>query len=161
MQTETLAAGNNILLPNATFFVELVIFLIVLLIVWKVILPPITKALKQREDMVSETAENNKKAAEALKAAEAKYTEALAEARAESGHIREEAREEGRKVLEEMRDRANAEVAQINQRGVEQLEAARAEVVAELRTEASGLSSQLASRILGEQPGAERSEGAR
>lgn len=161
MQTETLAAGNNILLPNGTFIVELIIFAILLWIVWKVILPPINKALQQRDDMIAETTENNRKAAEALKAAETKYEEALAEARAESARIREEARDEGRKVLERMRDEAHAEVSRIHQQGAEQLESTRAELVEQLRAEASGLSRELAGRIVGEQVTADSGEGAR
>lgn len=161
MRTYNLAASENPLIPNGTVIVELVIFVIVLVIMWKVILPPLNNALKRRHDMVSQTLDDNRKATEALQAAESRYHEALAEARAESGKIREEAREEGRKVLEEMRSRATAEAEQIRQRGQEQLDAARDSVVAELRDEVTGLSQRMASRIVGTEIGDGSGGGAR
>ena len=52
-----LAEGNNFLVPNATFFAELVAFLIILGILWKYVLPPITRALDDRQEMIRKQAE--------------------------------------------------------------------------------------------------------
>ena len=43
MTTDTLAQNNNFLLPNATFFVELVLFLILFFVVARYIVPPLTQ----------------------------------------------------------------------------------------------------------------------
>ena len=150
------AAGgekNIFILPNATFFVEVIIFVLVIWLMAKFVMPPINRALQKRSDMVEQTAEDNRKAAEYLEAAEAKYNEALAEARNESNRIREEAREEGRRQLEEMRQRAQAEAEAIRQRGLEALNSDREAVVSELRTELDGYSTRIASRIVGTEVG--------
>ena len=149
MHDEVLAAGDNFLIPNGTFIGELVIFAIVLLVIWRFVLPPVQKALKDREDMVRKEAEQSRQAAERFEQAEAKYNEALAEARAESASIRDTARAEGQRILDEMRQRAQAEADQIVQRGDEQLAAQRAQVVAELRSHVGELSTTLAGRVVG------------
>jgi F-type H+-transporting ATPase subunit b len=149
MRSEVLAAGQNFLLPNGTFIAELIIFAIVLVVIWRVVLPPVQKALKDREDMVRKEAEQSREAAERFEQAEAKYNEALAEARAESASIRDAARAEGQRILDEMKQRAQAEADQIVQRGDEQLAAQRAQVVAELRTHVGELSTALAGRVVG------------
>jgi F-type H+-transporting ATPase subunit b len=146
--------GQNIfILPNGTFFVEVIIFLVVIWLMSKFVMPPINRALKKRSDMVEQTAEDNRKAAEYLEAAEAKYNEALAEARSESSRIREEARDEGRRQLEQMRQRAQAEADEIRQRGLDQLNADRDAVVQELRAELDDYSVRIASRIVGTEIG--------
>jgi F-type H+-transporting ATPase subunit b len=150
MHEEVLAAGN-FLLPNGTFIGELVIFAIVLVVIWRLVLPPVQKALKDREDMVRKEAEQSRQATERFDQAEAKYHEALAEARAESAAIRDTARAEGQRILDEMRERAQTEADQIVQRGDEQLAAQRAQVVAELRTHVGELSTVLAGRVVGGQ----------
>lgn len=53
MSREVLAqseGGNNFLLPNGTFFVELIIFLLVLFVIWRFVLPPVQKAMADRHD---------------------------------------------------------------------------------------------------------------
>src|SRR2546430_3671632 len=91
--THLAEAGANPLLPNATFFVELIIFLIVLLVLWRFILPPIQKVLRDRHDMVQRTIEESRNAEVRFKEAEARYHEALAEARSEAGRIRDRSEE--------------------------------------------------------------------
>lgn len=152
MSTHVLAQqeNNNFLLPNGTFFVELIIFGIVLLVIWRFVLPPVQEALKKRHDMVQRQIDESHQATEKFQAAEDRYREALTEARAESASIRDEARAEGQRMLDELRERTNAEVAEIRQRGEEQLAAQRERVTEELRPQLGALSTALASRVLGE-----------
>ena len=63
------AEGNNFLIPNGTFFVVLVIFLIVLGVIGTFVVPPIMKVLRERENMVTKTLADNKKSAELVAAA--------------------------------------------------------------------------------------------
>ena len=46
---------KNFLIPNGTFFVVLLIFLIVLGVIGKFVVPPITKVLHERDEMVAKT----------------------------------------------------------------------------------------------------------
>jgi F-type H+-transporting ATPase subunit b len=152
MSSQVLAAeGNsNFLLPNGTFFAELIIFAIVLMVVWRYVLPPVQRALKERHDMVQRQLDESHEAVDKFRAAEERYREALAEARAESGRIREEARAEGQRIIEDMRERAQSEVADIQRRGEEQLAARREEALRDLRSQVGPLATTLAGRVLAE-----------
>lgn len=145
-----LAEGGNPLLPNATFFVELIIFLIVLFIMWKVILPPIQKVLKDRHDLVQKTIDDNRHATERFTAARQKHAETLADARSESGRIRDEARSRGQAVLDEFRQNAQAEADGVRSEGEARLGEQRDQILGELRGQVGGLSSTLATRVVGE-----------
>jgi F-type H+-transporting ATPase subunit b len=141
---------NNFLIPDATFIVETIIFLIVMFIFFRFIVPPIRQALSDRNDMVTRQAEESRKASETFTAAERRHQEALAEARAEAGSIRDAARADGQRVLDELRGQANAEVARLRTEGEEQLATQRSQAVDDLEPHLAELSRTLASRIVGE-----------
>src|SRR3954465_4501850 len=82
---------SNFLIPNGTFFVILIIFLIVLGVITKWVVPPISKVLSEREAMLAKTAANSRKSAEQVAAAKADYDQAMAGARTEASSIRDEA----------------------------------------------------------------------
>jgi F-type H+-transporting ATPase subunit b len=142
-------AEGNFLLPNGTFFVVLIIFLIVLGVIGTFVVPPISKVLKERENMVTKTATDNKKSAEQFAAAQEDYEKAMSEARVTASAARDEARAEGRKVLEEMRGRAEEQVSSTLQDAAEQLKREGDAVGAELHARVEAISTTLASRILG------------
>ncbi len=153
MNVLTLAASSqaegNFLVPNATFFVELAIFLIVLGVIGTFVVPPISKVLKERDNMITKTAADNKKSAEQFAAAQEDYEKALSAARTTASAARDEARAEGRKVVEEKRGLAEEQVSSTLQDAAEQLKREGDAVAAELRTRVGTLSTTLASRILG------------
>ncbi len=142
-------AEGNFLVPNATFFVELTIFLIVLGVIGTFVVPPISKVLKERDNMITKTAADNKKSAEQFAAAQEDYEKALSAARVTASAARDEARAEGRKVVEEKRGLAEEQVSSTLQDAAEQLKREGDAVAAELRTWVESLSTTLASRILG------------
>jgi F-type H+-transporting ATPase subunit b len=149
-----LAAGegggtSNFLVPNGTFFVVLIIFLIVLGVIGKWVVPPISKVLRERDAMVKQTVEDSRKAADQFAAADADYQAEMAKARSESSGLRDEARAEGRKILEDMRGRAGEEVASTLQQAGEQLKQQSDAIEPDLRSSVDSLSSALASRVLG------------
>jgi F-type H+-transporting ATPase subunit b len=84
------------------------------------------------------------------KAALDRYNAQLAEARSEAAAIREQARTEGQQILEELRVQAQEESARIVARGQEQIQAARQQVVNELRAQIGTLAVDLAGRVVGE-----------
>jgi F-type H+-transporting ATPase subunit b len=153
MNVVVLAAGSqaegNFLVPNGTFFVELAIFLIVLGVIGAFVVPPISKVLKERDNMVTKTAADNRKAAEQFAAAHEDYEKALSAARVTASAVRDEARAEGRKILEEQRGRAEEQVSSALQDAAEQLKREGDAVATDLRTRTESISTTLASRILG------------
>jgi F-type H+-transporting ATPase subunit b len=142
-------AEGNFLLPNGTFFVVLIIFLIVLGVIGTFVVPPISKVLKERDNMVTKTAAHNKESAEQFAAAQEDYEKAMSKARTTASAARDEARVEGRKVLEEMRGSVEEQVSSTLQDAAEQLKREGDAVAAELRARVETISTTLASRILG------------
>ena len=132
---------SNFLIPNGTFFFVLAIFLIVLAVIGKFVVPPIQKVLGERERMAAKTAEDNRRAAELEAAADADYRKELTAGRSEAAAIRDEARTQGRRVIDDKRARATAEVDGA-------LREANA-ISGDLRASAESLSVTLASRVLG------------
>lgn len=143
-------AESIFLIPNATFIAELFAFLVILFVIWRYVVPPIQKAMRERQEIIRTQLEESREAKEKLESARSEYEESLHEARAKAAEIRESARAEAQAIVEEMRTQAQTEADRIRVRGEEQLAAQRRQVVAELRTEIGLMSVQLASRIVGE-----------
>jgi F-type H+-transporting ATPase subunit b len=140
---------SNFLVPNGTFFAVLLIFLITLAVIWKWVVPPISKVLAVREAMLAKTAADNRKSAEQVAAAEADYDEKMAGARGEASAIRDQARTAGRQVIDEKRAEASGEVAGTVRDAEHQLSQQGAATQTELYSAVDGLSATLASKILG------------
>ncbi|CAH0200103.1 ATP synthase subunit b [Microbacterium oxydans] len=144
-------AANNPLLPAWYDIIWSGLwFIIILVVVWKVALPKLTKMLDERSAAIEG---NIAKADEAQKQAEAaleEYTRQLAEARTEAGEIREAAREDGKKIVAEARDAASSEAARITATAHTQIEAERQTALVSLRSEVGSLAIDLAGGVVGE-----------
>lgn len=139
---------SNFLIPNGTFFFVLAIFLIVLGVITKWVVPPIQRVLRERDAMVAKTHADNKKSAEQFAAADSDYEEAMKEARLEAGSFRDDARTEGRKVIDDARAKAERKVSETLAQANEQLKRERDAVEMDLRANVGSMSATLASRIL-------------
>lgn len=153
MSDTVLAQGGQdiFLIPNGTFFAELIIFLVVLGIMWRFVWPPIQKAMAERHERAEQQLKDAENASKRFAEADQRYREALSEARNESAKIRDDARAEGNRIIEELRAQADGEVAQIRERGESQLAEQRERVVSELRDSVGELSTTLAGRVVGAQ----------
>lgn len=140
---------NNFLLPNGTFFVVLIIFLIVLGVIGTFVVPPIMKVLRERENMVTKTAADNRKSAEQFAAARDDYEKEMAAARVQASSVRDNARAQGRKVLDDMRAGTEEQVASRMQDANEQLKRQGDALAADLRARVETMSATLAGRVLG------------
>lgn len=141
----------NPLVPNWTeVIVGAIAFLIVFAVLWRVLLPRITKTLEERTDAIEgglQRAEETQ--AEARRTLE-QYQALVADARHEAARLREESREEGARILAQMREEAQAEARRIAEAARTQIEADRQQAFASLRAEVGLLSVQLAGKIVGE-----------
>jgi F-type H+-transporting ATPase subunit b len=98
-----MTATSIFLLPNGTFFVELLVVAVILFLMTKYILPPLNKALEARQDKIRT----------ALEAADAANEEA-AEADNERAKVLAEARDQARIIVagaQETSDQLKAEAA--------------------------------------------------
>ena len=142
--------ASNFLVPNGTFFVELIAFGVIIWILAKWVIPPINRAMTARQEAIrAEFAELDEAKDEAHKA-EDEYKAQLADARQAAAKIREDAREQGAQIISEARDQAQSEATRIVEHGHAQVQAERQQAVASLRAEVGTLAINLAGRIVGE-----------
>jgi F-type H+-transporting ATPase subunit b len=141
---------SNFLVPNATFFVELLAFAVMFLIIARYIVPPINRAMTARQEAIRNQFAELDQAKEEANSAKDEFQAQIEEARHEAARIREDAREQGAAIIAEMRETAQAEAARIVEHGKTQIEAERQAAVASLRTEVGTLATNLAGRIVGE-----------
>lgn len=142
--------ASNFLVPNATFLVELLAFAIMVWIFGKYLIPPINKAMSERQAAVRrQFAELDEAKADARKA-EADYKEQLNNAKHEAARIREEAREQGAQIVQDAREKAQIEADRIIEHAHAQIEADRKSAFASLRRDVGSLATTLAGRIVGE-----------
>lgn len=144
------AAASNFLVPNATFFVELIAFIVILVVLARYVLPPLNRAMTERQAKIRNQFAELETAKANAQAAEDTYKSQLVEARHEAARIREEARQQGAQIVVEMREQAQAEAGRITSTAQAQLEAERQQVFTQLRAEVGALATDLASRIVGE-----------
>ncbi len=141
--------ASNFLVPNGTFLVELLAFVLMLWVIAKWVWPRLNAAMNARQEAIRQRFAEMEQAKADAKAAEENYRSQLAEARHDAARIREEAREQGAQIVVEMREQAQAEAARITSAASAQIAAERQQVLAQLRTEVGALATDLAGRIVG------------
>ncbi|WP_225724712.1 MULTISPECIES: F0F1 ATP synthase subunit B [unclassified Nocardia] len=142
-------AQGNFLIPNGTFFAELLIFLIVLGIIWFFVVPPVRKVLAERDNRVAETAKENKEARRLFAEATERYQSGLEQARTEAAAIRNKARAEGQAIIDELRADAQAQSDEIVAEAIAKLRAEADQIAAELRETVNPIAQTIADRIVG------------
>jgi F-type H+-transporting ATPase subunit b len=142
--------ASNFLVPNGTFIVEVIVFLIILLLLGRYVLPYVQKAMRQRQEVIRQQIEDAEAARAKLAEAQAEYQKALNEARTKAAQIRDVARAEAQRTIDELTEQAQQESARIVARGEEQLAHQREATVRELRSEIGTLAVELAGRIVGD-----------
>jgi F-type H+-transporting ATPase subunit b len=143
-------AAENFLVPNATFFVELFAFALIVFVIARFIIPPINKAMNDRQESIRRQFEESEQAKQAAEAAEREFRQQLSDARHEAARIREDAREQGAAIIAEMREQAQTESQRIIAASHAQLDADRQRVLTEMRAEVGDLATTLAGLIVGE-----------
>ena len=141
-------------LPILPLWGELIFGLIAFGILYWIIatrvVPRLEKVYAERTAAIEGGMQQAEEAQQQAQAALEQYQAQLTEARAEAGRIREEAREQGAAIIAELRTQAQTEAARITEASHKQIEAERQQAIVQLRAEVGRLSTDLASRIVGE-----------
>jgi F-type H+-transporting ATPase subunit b len=132
----------------AEFIAELVGFALMVFVIWRYVVPLLSRMVKNRQETVQQQVDEAEAAAQRYREAEARLESAIADARNEAARIRDDARADSSRIKEELTEQAHREVERIRQRGEEQLVAQRDQVVRRLRAELGGTSMELARRIV-------------
>ena len=136
-------ATSLFLLPNGTFFVEVVVVLVILWVMKKKVLPVLNKSIAERQDKIRtalEAADQAQAQAAAagdereklLSAARDQAREIVANAQATSDQIKAESGARGQAEYDRILANADAEVAQARQRAIDEASAKMGEIVFEL-----------------------------
>ena len=139
---------NNFLIPNGTFIFEWIVFGLILLFLWKKVLPPITKRIEERQETIRRQFEEAEQAKARLEASEKELQEALAETRRESTRLREEAQSERAQIIEEARSEATRRAEEILEANRERLATERHQLLLSLRSEIGELAVTLAEKVV-------------
>jgi len=154
--TSSSSGGGNFLIPNGTFVVELVIFLIVLGIISKWILPPLQEVAETRRARIRSSLQGAEEARADCQRVLAERERLLNEARAQARAIIDDANHGADEAQEQGRQRGQAEYDRL-------VEISRAEIADECRRVRSELLGRLdtlvvasAERVLGARVDADR-----
>jgi F-type H+-transporting ATPase subunit b len=151
VQTVPEAPTPNLLEPNlGLVFWTAVTFGIVLYILWKYAWGPITNALEQREQNISESIQRAEKALAEAKQVQADNQKARREAEREAQRILREARESAEALREDEVDKTREKIRQMQEQAQAEIEREKQGALEELREEVADLAIQAASKILEE-----------
>lgn len=141
----------NPLVPHtAEIILAVVVFLILVWLVKKYVMPNFEKTFADRTAAIEGGLERAEaKQAEADAALE-ELNKRLSEARHEAARIREDAREQGAAIIVEMREQAQSEAGRITSQAHAQIEAEKQLVFTQLKNDVGALATGLAGRIVGE-----------
>jgi F-type H+-transporting ATPase subunit b len=148
LAAEESGGTDNFLIPNGTFFVEVLIFLLILWFLAKKVVPRINTLLEQRQQTIKQQFDEAERAREEAEKAKQEYTEALAETRREITRLREEANEEKSQIIREARETARAEAESVAEQERARLATERQQVLLSLRNEIGELAFTLADKIV-------------
>jgi F-type H+-transporting ATPase subunit b len=143
-------AASNFLIPNMTFVVELMAFLIVLGVLWRYVIPPVQQAVNARQEMARKLVSDSEEARQLLEKAQNAYQTAMADARHEAAQLRAQAEQQRREIVKGASTAAEAGAAEIISRGQAQVEAERRQAIRQLKSDLGHLAVELAEKILGE-----------
>ncbi|HET6875366.1 MAG TPA: F0F1 ATP synthase subunit B [Acidimicrobiales bacterium] len=145
-----LVASSNFLVPNGTFIVELVAFLIVVGVLAKWVLPPINARMEERQAAIRQALADAEEAKRRSAEAEEEYKRIIGEARTQARSVVEEANKMAEQARAERRQQAEAEYERIVGSASADIEAQARRAQEELRQQAADLAITVAERVLGE-----------
>lgn len=143
-------ASSNFLVPNATFVVELVAFLIVLGVLAKYVLPYITSAMDTRQATIRQALVDAEDAKRRAAEAETEYTRVVGDARTQARSIVEEANRMADQMRTEKREQADREYEQRIAQAQPDIEAQTRRASEQLRQQAADLAIAVAEKVIGE-----------
>ncbi len=145
-----LVASSNFLVPNATFVVELVAFLIVVFLLGRYVLPPLNRIMEERQATIRQALADAEEAKRRATEAEEEYKRIIGEARTQARSVVEEANKMAEQARTERRQQAEAEYERIVGSASADIESQARRAQEELRQQAADLAITVAERVLGE-----------
>ena len=139
---------NPVLPEMSELLWGLIFFLLLLVFMWVVCLPPIKKAMRQRDEQVQADREAAERARTEAEQVRRDYDATLTEARAEATRIVEEARQAADARRAEVIGAIDTEVAAARQAAMAEIEIQRSAALASLTGEVAGIATTAASKVV-------------
>lgn len=134
---------------NGTLFVfQLINFAIVVVVLWFLILKPLTKKMSERQKMIDDSIDNAKKIETNLGMSEKKYQEKIDQAKVDANKFIEKAQQEAMLVAEAMKEKTRKEIEQLVDAARKNIKTERDESINELKAQAADLIISAAEKIL-------------
>ena len=137
------------LLPNATFFVELVVVLILVFLFYKYLLPPLLRAMRERQEQIRDAIEAAERARRDAESADDERHRLLEEARASAREIVALAQQTAEQVRAEAVTRAQAEHDRIVGQAEADVQVARQRAIDEAATRLGEVVIEVVTKVLG------------
>ena len=145
-----LVASSNFLVPNGTFVVELIEFVIVILVLGKFVLPRLNDIMAQRQATIKQGLADAEDAKRRATEAEEEYKRIVGEARTQARSVVEEANKMAEQARGERRAQADAEYERIVGSAQAEIDAQTRRANENLRQQAADLAITVAEKVLGE-----------
>ena len=134
---------------GSQFISQTINFTLVALILWFLILKPLTKKMAERQKMIDNSIENVKKIETNLGMSERKYQEKIDQAKVDANKIIEKAQQESVVVAEAAKEKTRKEIEELVEQARKNIKTERDQSVAEIREQTASLVVAAAEKILG------------
>jgi F-type H+-transporting ATPase subunit b len=151
-----LIATSNFLIPNATFFVELVAFVVLLGIVGKYILPLIDKVIVERQSNIAESLKVIDESKVLMVEAKSSYDKAITKAHEDGRAALDQASKMADEIVADARKKAQDEYDRIVGKAQADLQASRQQAIRDLQLQAGELAIEIARKIVGSELNSEK-----
>ena len=143
------------LLPNGTFFIELIVSILLILAIYKWVLPPINKAMGERQEKIRESLEAADRARADAEAADDERRTVLEEARHQAREIVATANRTAEQVRSDAQAKAQGEADRILANADVEVALARQRAVEEAATRLGEIVMDVVERVIGREVSAE------
>ena len=150
---ETPADGNvltSLGINGQLFLFQLLNFAIIAVVVWFLILKPLTKKMEERKKMIDESIDNAKALETNLKVSEQKYQEKIDEGKVEANKIIEAAHEEALVLADTMKKRAEKDIELLVDQAKRNISIEREEALDGVRKEIGALVAAAVEKVVGQ-----------
>ena len=132
------------------FAFQIINFAVVMVVVWYLILKPITKKMGERQKMIDDSIANVKKVDENLRRSERDYQMRIDEAKVESNKVLEKAGNEAIQISETLKEKAKKEIEGLVDTAKRNIKTEKESMVAQLKIETVDLIAGALEKMLGE-----------
>ena len=143
-------ATSNFLVPNGTFVIELLAFLIVVGVLGRYILPFINKPMEERQATIRQALIDAEEAKQRAAAAEEEYRRAIGEARTQARAVVDEANRVAEELRSQRRQQADDEYERRVAQAVSDIDAQVRQASETLRRQVGDLAVAVVEKVLGD-----------